>query len=94
MKRYVIERNIEGAGAMTSSQLCGAARASTAATRQLGPALQWEHSYMAGDKTYCVFLAENEDVLRAHAEKSGFPADRIEEVTAVIDPTTAALEPA
>jgi hypothetical protein len=89
MKAYVIERDIPGIGAMSAEEHCGAARTSNAALAKLGPRVQWQHSYVAGDKTFCVYLAEDEDTIREHARLSGFPADRITPVVKVIDPTTA-----
>ena len=76
---------------MSATELCGAARASNQALAQLAPRVQWDHSYVAADKTFCVYLAEDEDAVRAHAELSGFPATRITRVTSIIDPTTANL---
>ncbi|MGO4168684.1 DUF4242 domain-containing protein [Novosphingobium sp. YAF33] len=87
MKRYVIERDLPGVGAMSDAELGGATRTSNAALARIA-GIQWEHSYVAGDKTFCIYLAENEDLIRKHAELSGFPASRITEVTAIIDPTT------
>ena len=89
LKRYVIERDIPAVGAMTPPQLKGAAEASNAALSRLAPKVQWEHSYVAKDKTFCVYLAEGEDVIREHARLSGFPANKITEVATIIDPTTA-----
>jgi hypothetical protein len=91
MKRYVIERDVPGIGAMSPTELCGAARASNQALAQLAPRVQWDHSYVAADKTFCVYLAEDEEAVRAHAQLSGFPANRITLVTSMIDPTTANL---
>ena len=91
LKRYVIERDIPSVGSMSATELCGAARASNQALAQLAPRVQWDHSYVAADKTFCVYLAEDEDAVRAHAELSGFPATRITRVTSIIDPTTANL---
>lgn len=87
MKRYVIERDLPGVGAMSESELGGAAKLSNDALAKIA-GVQWEHSYVAGDKTFCIYLAESEDRIREHAEKSGFPATHITEVTAIIDPTT------
>jgi hypothetical protein len=87
MKRYVIERELPGVGAMSGAELGGAARTSNAALARI-PGVQWEHSYVAGDKTFCIYLAENEERIREHAELSGFPATRITEIAAIIDPTT------
>ena len=89
MKKYMIERDIPGVGQMTGDQLKGAAATSNAALCQLGPKVQWQQSYVTGDKTFCVYLAESEDVIREHAQLSGFPATRITEISGVIDPATA-----
>lgn len=88
-ERFVIEREIPGASQMTAEQLRGAAQKSNAVLRSLGPEIQWVHSYVAGDKIYCVYNAPSEALIREHAAKSGFPANRITRVAAVIDPTTA-----
>jgi len=74
---------------MSIVELCGAARASNQAVEKLGRSIQWQHSYIAGDKTFCVYLAENEAVIRKHAELSGIPVTRITEVPQIIDPLTA-----
>ncbi len=89
MKRYMIERDISQVGAMTGEELCGAAKTSNEALAALAPKVQWQHSYVTGDKTFCIYLAEDEDAIRAHSDLSGFPANRITEVTGIIDPTTA-----
>jgi hypothetical protein len=89
MKRYVIERDIVGVGALSGDELSAAARTSNEALAQLAPRIQWDHSYVAGDKTFCVYLAEDEQVIREHASLSGFPASKIAEVIEIIDPTTA-----
>jgi hypothetical protein len=89
LKRYLIERDIPGVGGMSIVELCGAARASNRAIEQVGGGIQWQHSYVAGDKTFCIYLAENEDVIRKHAELSGIPVTKIVEVPRVIDPLTA-----
>ena len=89
VKRYVIEREIPGVDKMGQSDLSGAAKTSNAALTQLAPRVQWVHSYVAKDKTFCIYLAENEDHIREHARLSGFPANKITEVTGMIDPTTA-----
>lgn len=88
-QRFVIERDIPGASQMTPEQLRAAAQKSNAVLRDLGPDIQWEQSYVAGDKIYCVYNAPSEAWIRSHAEKSGFPANKITPVSAVIDPTTA-----
>lgn len=92
MKKYVIERDIPGVGSMGGSDLGGAARKSNSALAELGPSIQWQQSYVAADKTFCVYLAESEDAIREHARISGFPATRITEITGMIDPTTASDE--
>lgn len=89
MQRYVIERDIPGAGGMTPAQLRDAAAKSNGVLRNLGPDIQWVQSYVAGDKIYCVYNAPSEALIREHAARSGFPANRITPVSAVIDPTTA-----
>ena len=88
-QRFVIERDIPGASKMTPDQLRAAAQKSNAVLRDLGPEIQWVQSYVAGDKIYCVYNAPNEQLIREHAEKSGFPANRITPISAVIDPSTA-----
>lgn len=89
LNRYVIERDIPGVGAMTSKELCGAAQTSNAALAKLMPKVQWQHSYVTGNKTFCIYLADNEDSIREHARLSGFPANKITPVSTIIDPTTA-----
>jgi hypothetical protein len=89
LKRYVIEREVPGIGGLDRGQMAKAAETSNGALAQLAPAVQWEHSYVAGDKTFCVYLAENEDAVRRHAELSGFPASKITPINRIIDPTTA-----
>ena len=89
LKRYVIERDIVGVGAMSDDELSGASGASNDALAQLGPIIQWSHSYVAGDKTFCIYYAESEDAIREHSSISGFPASIITEVQTIIDPTTA-----
>lgn len=88
LKRYVIERELPNIGASSQADLSGAAATSNAALSQLAPRVQWEHSYVAADKTFCIYLAEDEDAIREHAKISGFPATTITEVTGMIDPTT------
>jgi hypothetical protein len=88
MKRYVIERDVPGIGGMNGAQLSDAACTSNEALAKLAPRVQWEHSYVAGDKTFCVYLAEDEDVIHEHARLSGFPATTITPVETIIDPTT------
>lgn len=89
MRKFVIERNIPEVGKMDKNQLGAAAEASNAALTQLAPKVQWQNSYVTAEKTFCIYLAEDEQVIHQHAELSGFPANIITEVTSVIDPTTA-----
>ena len=91
LNRYVIERDIPGVGSMSSKELCGAAETSNGALAKLAPKVQWQHSYVANDKTFCVYLADNEDSIREHARLSGFPASKITPVSTIIDPTTARM---
>jgi hypothetical protein len=89
MKRFVIERDIPQVGTLEREQLREAAKTSNKALKELGPDIQWIESFVAGDKTFCIYLAKDEDIIRRHAEISGFPATKITEVRKVIDPTTA-----
>jgi hypothetical protein len=89
LRRYVIERDIPAVGSMTPPQLKGAAETSNGALAKLAPKIQWQHSYVAKDKTFCIYLAEDENAIREHARLSGFPASKITEVPTIIDPTTA-----
>jgi len=88
MNRYVIERNIPGVGAFDAAQLKAAAATSNAALAKLAGKVQWLESFVVDDKTFCIYLAEDEEAVREHARLSGFPANRISEVARVIDPTT------
>jgi hypothetical protein len=90
MRKYVIERDIPKVGSLEREQLREAAKTSNAALAKLSPDVQWVESYVADDKTFCVYLAKDEAVIRRHAEISGFPATRITEIRRTIDPTTAA----
>ncbi len=89
LKRYLIERDIPGIGGMSVVELCGAARASNRAIEKLSGDVQWQHSYVAGNKTFCIYLAASEDVIRKHSEMSGIPVAKITEVPQIIDPLTA-----
>lgn len=89
MKKYLIEREIPGVGALTQDQLQGAAQTSNGALCQLGPRVQWLESFVTQDKTFCIYLAEDEAVIQEHAKLSGFPASRVTEITGIIDPATA-----
>jgi hypothetical protein len=87
--KYVIERSIPGAGQWSAEQIEEVARTSVEALSALGPQIQWVHSYVTGDRIYCIYIAPNEDLVREHARLAGFPADRISEIRAVVDPTSA-----
>ena len=89
MPKYLIEREIPGAGKLSPAQLQGISQKSCSVLNNLGPQIQWIHSYVTGDKIYCVYRAPNEEMVREHAKQGGFPANRISEITTVIDPTTA-----
>jgi hypothetical protein len=89
VKKYMIEREIPQVGTLNQEQLRGAAAKSNEALRQLGPGVQWLESYVAEDKTFCVYLAKDEEIIRQHAELSGFPASKITEIGKIIDTTTA-----
>ena len=90
LRKFIIERDIPQVGTLEREQLRGAAAKSNETLRQLAPDIQWIESYVAADKTFCVYLARDEAVIRRHAELSGFPATRITEVRKMIDPTTEA----
>jgi hypothetical protein len=89
MPKYVIEREIPGAGQLSPEQLKGIAQTSCNVLGSMGPQIQWLQSYVTGDKVYCVYIAPNEAMVREHAKQGGFPANRVSEVTTIIDPTTA-----
>lgn len=89
MRKFMIERDIPDVGKLDSCGLSAAARKSNTALAELAPRVQWQHSYVTADKTFCVYLAEDEEAIRQHAEKSGFPANRITEISGIIDPSTA-----
>ena len=88
LRKFIIERDIPAVGSLEREQLRGAAAKSNDALRQIGPDIQWVDSYVAADKTFCVYLARDEAIIRKHAEISGFPATKITEVRKMIDPTT------
>ena len=88
LKRYIVEREMPGIGEMSMDELCAAAEHSNEVLAQLAPKVQWSHSYLGGDHAFCIYVAESEDLVRRHAEISGFPANRIVEVPRMIDPTT------
>ena len=89
MPKYVIEREIPGAGKLSSQELQSISQKSCGVLKGMGPQIQWVQSYVTGDKVYCVYIAPNEDAIKEHATKGGFPANKISEVKSVIDPTTA-----
>lgn len=89
MKTYVIERNIPGAGDLNQEQLKGISQTSCAVLEEMGDQIQWQHSYVTGDRIYCVYKAENKALITEHANKGGFPANVISEVRTVISPATA-----
>jgi hypothetical protein len=89
MPKYVIEREITGAGKLSSEEFQGISQKSCGVLQEMGPKIQWVESLVTDDKIYCVYIAPNEETIREHAQKGGFPADRISEVKAIIDPTTA-----
>ena len=88
MPKYIVEREIPGAGQMSAAQIKGAATQSNAVLAKMGPQIQWLESYVTGDKLYCVYIAPNEEMIREHAKQGGFPANKISRVTATIDPST------
>ena len=90
MKRYVIERDLPGIGGLNRAQLKDAAATSNGALAKLAGKAQWEHSYVVDNKTFCIYLAENENAVQEHAKLSGFPANKVTEVRTIIDPMTAA----
>jgi hypothetical protein len=89
MPEYVIEREMPGAGALSPEDLRLASQTSCSVLRDLGPQIQWVHSYVTDNKLYCIYRAPDEDMVREHAQRGGFPCNRISEVRATIDPTTA-----
>jgi hypothetical protein len=88
MPKYVIEREVPGVGKLSSAELQAISQKSCGVLREMGPAIQWVHSYVTDDRIYCVYIAPNEAAVREHAQRGGFPANRISEVRSVIDPTT------
>ena len=88
MPKYVIERDIPGAGKLSAGELHGIAQKSCTVLRELGTQIQWIQSYVTDDKVYCVYIAPNEEMVRKHAQMGGFPANKISKVKSVIDPTT------
>jgi hypothetical protein len=89
MPQFVIEREMPGAGQLDESDLKQASQTSCSVLRELGPEIQWVHSYVTDNKIYCVYRAANEEMVREHAQRGGFPCNKVSEVRAMIDPTTA-----
>jgi hypothetical protein len=89
MPQYLIERELPGAGKLSPAELKAISQKSCGVLKQMGPQIQWVHSYVTGDKIYCVYRAPNEEMVREHARQGGFPANRVSQVKSVIDPTTA-----
>ena len=89
MPKYVIEREIPGAGDLSAEELQGISQTSCGVLSEMGPQIQWVQSYVTGDKVYCIYIAPNEEMIREHASRGGFPANKISEIKNIIDPTTA-----
>ena len=89
MPKYVIEREMPGVGQLSAEELRGASINSNGVLAEMGPQIQWVHSYVTGDKIYCVYIAENAELVRQHAQQAGFPANKVSAVAAIIDPYTA-----
>jgi hypothetical protein len=89
MPKYVIERDLPGAGKLSKEQLQGISQKSCGVLQSLGPQIQWVHSYVTDDKIYCVYIAANAEMVREHAKQGGFPANKVSQVRTMIDPTTA-----
>jgi hypothetical protein len=88
MPKFVIEREIPGAGTLSAAELQAISQKSCGVLNKMGPQIQWVHSYVTGDKIYCIYNAPNEETIRRHAKEGGFPANSIAKVSAIIDPTT------
>jgi hypothetical protein len=89
MPKYLIEREIPGAGSLSPEELQAVSQTSCGVLQKMGPQIQWQQSYVTGDKVYCVYIAPNEEMVREHARQGGFPANRVSEIKTIIDPTTA-----
>jgi hypothetical protein len=89
MPKFLIEREIAGAGDLSQQELQAISQKSCGVLRDMGPQIQWVESYVTNDKVYCVYIAPNEEMVREHARQGGFPANRVSEIVSVIDPTTA-----
>ena len=92
MPKFIIEREAPGIGSLSADQLKSGAQNSCAVLKELGPQIQWVHSYITGDKAFCVYISETEELIRTHAEKASIPASRISEIKGILDPTRAGLE--
>lgn len=91
MPKFVIEREVPGIGRKSADELSSGAHKSCTVLNELGLGIQWVHSYITGDKVYCIYISESEELIRTHAEKAGIPVDRISEVKGILDPTRAAI---
>jgi hypothetical protein len=91
MPKYIIERDITGAGQLSAADLQGVAQKSCGVLKEMGPQIQWLESFVTADKVYCIYIADNEQSVREHAERGGFPANRIEEIKTTIDPSTSGM---
>jgi len=89
MPKFLIEREIPGAGSLSGPELQSISQTSCGVLQKMGPEIQWIQSYVTGDKVYCVYIAPNEEMIQEHARQGGFPANRVSEIKSVIDPTTA-----
>lgn len=89
MKRFMIERNLPGAGNLTAEELKSISKTSCDVLSKMGPQIQWSQSYVSDDKIYCIYTAANEELIFEHAERGGFPANSVSEIASIIDPTTA-----
>ena len=89
MPKYIIEREIPGAGSLSGQELQGISQTSCGVLHKMGPQIQWVQSYVTGNKIYCVYIAANEEMIREHARQGGFPANSVSEIKSTIDPTTA-----
>jgi len=94
MPKFLIERNIPGAGKLSAEELQAISQKSCGVLQNMGPQIQWVQSFVTGDKITCLYIAPNADMVREHAKQGGFPADSVQEVRAIIDPTTSEEQPA
>jgi hypothetical protein len=92
MPKYVIERDLPGAGKLSAADLKGISQKSCTVLEKMGPKIQWLHSYVTDDKIYCIYQAENEAMIREHAKQGGFPANRVSQVRTMIEPATAEMQ--